>query len=211
MKTFEYTIFKRNVPKTTEIFKKSTVGIAGCGGLGSNIAISLVRAGIGKLVLTDFDIVEPSNLNRQHFFQTDIGKEKVYALAEYLKNINPKVELELHNKKLIKEDIKNIYKNVDIMVEAFDKAESKAWLIESWCINFPKKEIVCASGISGIGNIDKMIVKKTGKIYFIGDGKTDMSEGLNSSKVTIAANMQASTVMEILLDKTESRISNHES
>jgi len=107
----------------------------------------------------------------------------------------------IHNKKLAKEDIKTIYKNVNIMVEAFDKAESKAWLIESWCLNFPTKEIVCASGISGFGNIDKMIVKKTGKIYFIGDGITDMSEGLNSAKVLIAANMQASTVMEILVNK----------
>ena len=192
-------IFERNVKGTTEIFKKSCVGIAGCGGLGSNVAVSLVRAGIGKLILADFDIVEPSNLNRQHFFQDDIGKEKVYALADHLKSINPDVELEIHNKKLVKEDIKDIYGTVDIMVEAFDKAESKAWLIESWCINFPKKEIVCASGISSIGNIDKMIVKKTGKIYFIGDGVTDMSEGLNSAKVIIAANMQASTVMEILV------------
>jgi len=194
-------IFERNVAGTTEILKKATVGIAGCGGLGSNVAVSLVRAGIGKLILVDFDIVEPSNLNRQNFFQDDIGKEKVYALATHLRNINPDVKLEIHNKKLAKEDIKTIYKNVNIMVEAFDKAESKAWLIESWCINFPTKEIVCASGISGFGNIDKMIVKKTGKIYFIGDGITDMSEGLNSAKVLIAANMQASTVMEILVNK----------
>ncbi len=195
------TIFERNVPNTTEIFQNSTIGIAGCGGLGSNIAVSLVRAGIGKLVLADFDVVEPSNLNRQYFFQEDIGREKVYVLAKHLKNINPEIELEIYNKKLVKEDIKKIYKDVDIMVEAFDKAESKAWLIESWCINFPKKEIVCASGISSIGNIDKMIVKKTGKIYFIGDGVTDMSEGLNSAKVAIASNMQASVVMEILLNK----------
>ena len=87
-------LFERNVPGTLEILQKSTVGIAGCGGLGSNAAVSLVRAGIGKLILADHDVVEESNLNRQYYFQSDIGKKKVEALTYHLKAINPEIKLE---------------------------------------------------------------------------------------------------------------------
>jgi len=93
-------IFTRNVKGSTEILAKSVIGIAGCGGLGSNCAVSLVRAGVGNLILADFDLVEPSNLNRQHYFISDIGKPKVEALAEYLRLINPQINLTLINKKL---------------------------------------------------------------------------------------------------------------
>ena len=93
-------IFERNCSGITEKLQQKTVAIAGLGGLGSNAAIALVRAGIGKLIIVDFDKVELSNLNRQHYFQSDLGRLKSEALRDHLININPDIKLEVHNKKL---------------------------------------------------------------------------------------------------------------
>ena len=192
-------LFERNVPGTLEILQKSTVGIAGCGGLGSNAAVALVRAGIGKLIIADHDVVEESNLNRQYFFQSDIGKKKVEALAGHLKGINPEMTLDLIDNKINDSDIAQIFKEAGILIEAFDRAESKAWLIESWCSAFPKRPIVCASGLSGIGNTEDLKVRNAGNIYIVGDGETDMSIGMCSARVAIAANMQANIAIELLV------------
>ena len=191
-------IFSRNVPGTTEILQKATVAIAGCGGLGSNAAVSLVRAGVGCLILADFDVVEVSNLNRQYFFQSDIGKPKVEALAGHLRNINPQVQLVLHKVELTPELISNIFAEADLLIEAFDKAENKHWLIESWCTAFPKRPIIVGSGLSGCGSTETLKVHKSGNIYFCGDETTDMSLGLCAPRVAIVANMQANIAVELL-------------
>lgn len=190
-------IFQRNVKETTELLACKTVGIAGCGGLGSNIAVALTRAGIGKLVLLDFDIVEESNLNRQYFFQSDIGKLKTEALAEHLININPNIAIVIINKKMTKKDI-NLFHDCEILMEAFDKAENKKFLIEAWSVNFPDRPIICGSGISGIGNIEALKIQNAGNIYVCGDQNTDMTEGLNSARIAVAANMQASVALSLL-------------
>jgi len=192
-------LFERNVPGTLEILQKSTVGIAGCGGLGSNAAVSLVRAGIGKLIIADHDVVEESNLNRQYYFQSDTGKKKVEALADHLKAINPEIRLKVIDKQIHASDISGIFQDAEILIEAFDRAESKAWLIESWCIAFPRRPIVCASGLSGIGKTEDLTVRNAGTIYIVGDGETDMSMGLCSARVAIAANMQANIAIELLV------------
>ena len=198
-------IFTRNVPGTTEILQKRIVGIAGCGGLGSNAAVALVRAGIGKLILADFDIVEVSNLNRQYYFQADIGEIKVEALARHLKAINPEIDLDLHKIELTPENISLIFRDADLLIEAFDRAESKQWLIEAWCRAFPEKPIIVGSGLSGLGNSNSLKVQQAGNIYFCGDGETDMSMGLCSPRVAIAANMQANTAIEILVSSIGKR------
>lgn len=192
-------IFERNVKGMTELLKTKAIGIAGCGGLGSNAAVALVRAGIGKLVLVDFDAVEESNLNRQYFFQSDIGKPKVDALAKHLKNINPDVELETYNEKIAPEKIEKFFKDVDILIEAFDAAESKKWLIENWSIKFHDKPIVCGSGLSGFGATSDIHVRKAGNIYLCGDEESDMTMGLCSARVAIAANMEANVAIELLI------------
>ena len=192
-------LFERNVPGSLEILQKSTAGIAGCGGLGSNAAVSLVRAGIGKLIIADHDVVEESNLNRQYYFQSDIGRKKVEALADHVKAINPDITLEVTDKQISASDIAEIFKEADILIEAFDRAESKAWLIESWCIAFPNRPVVCASGLSGIGKTEDLRVRNAGNVYIVGDGETDMSMGLCSARVAIAANMQANIAIELLV------------
>ena len=194
-------IFSRNVPGTTEILQKSIIGVAGCGGLGSNIAVSLTRAGAGTLILVDFDRVELSNLNRQHFFLSHVGKKKVYALEEQLKNINPDINLIKYDCKITPEKVGKIFGTAHILIEAFDKAESKKWLIESWIEAYPDKPIICGNGLSGYGNTDELKVRKIGNIYLCGDGRTDMTMGLCASRVAIAANMEANVAIEILCKK----------
>ncbi len=191
-------IFERNVPGTTEKLQKATVGIAGCGGLGSNAAVALVRAGIGRLILVDHDIVEASNLNRQHYFQTDIGKPKVEALAAHLKAINPDVELTLQDVELTPEAIASIFVNADLLIEAFDRAELKHWLIQAWCLAFPDKPVIAASGVSGCGNTGAMRVHSSGNIHVCGDEESDMSMGLCAARVMMAASMEANVAIELL-------------
>lgn len=189
----------------TEILNNSAVGIAGCGGLGSNAAVALVRAGVGKLVLVDFDKVEESNLNRQYYFQSDLGKKKVNALSKILKSINPYVQLEVYDTELRPENVIEIFGKVDLLIEAFDKAESKQWLIEAWCENFLDKPIICGNGLSGLGRTDELKVFHSGNIYFCGDGSTDMSIGLCSSRIAIVANMQANVAIEYLVKKEQKK------
>ena len=192
-------IFERNVPGTTEKLQKATVGIAGCGGLGSNAAVALARAGVGRLILADPDSVELSNLNRQYFFQSDIGKVKVEALAAHLRAVNPDIELVLHELELTPENTPGVFGDADILIEAFDRAESKHWLIETWCRAFPDRPIVCGSGLSGVGNTGALRVHSSGLIHCCGDEESDMSMGLCAARVGTVANMEANVALELLL------------
>ncbi len=194
-------IFSRNVPGTTAVLQKAIVGIAGCGGLGSNAAVALVRAGIGKLILADFDKVEISNLNRQYYFQSDIGAPKVRALKKHLLDINPNVELVTRQVRLTPENLPELFREADILIEAFDNAEDKKWLIQTWHKHYPEKPVIVGSGLSGLGNLESMKTIKSGNIYFCGDGITESTMGLCSARVAICANLQAGTAIEILVNR----------
>ncbi|MCK5761153.1 MAG: sulfur carrier protein ThiS adenylyltransferase ThiF [Candidatus Delongbacteria bacterium] len=194
-------IFSKNVPGMTEALSNAVVGIAGCGGLGSNIAVSLVRAGIGNLIIADYDVVELSNLNRQYYFTEDIGKKKVYALAERLNQINSSCKINVIDKKLERSDIATLFGDADIMMEAFDKAEYKQWLIEEWSFRLPEKPLISGNGLGGIGKWEKLKVKKVGSLYFCGDGESSDKEGLCSARVAIVANIQSSLAIELLMSK----------
>ncbi len=193
--------FSAHDPKVIPILQKAVIGIAGAGGLGSNIAVSLARAGIGKLVVSDFDKIEPSNLNRQQFFIDQIGTPKVIALLENLNKISPFTQYQMHEIKLNEENIPFIYKDVDIMIEAFDKAEMKAMLIETWLTNFPKKPLIAASGLTGWGKNEILKTRKIDNLYICGDEKTKLQTGISpmAPRVGIVANMQANLVLELLL------------
>jgi sulfur carrier protein ThiS adenylyltransferase len=192
-------LFARNVPGMTERLGHSVVGIAGCGGLGSNAAVALTRAGIGTLILADPDIVQESDLNRQHFFRADIGKPKLEALTGHLRAINPEIQLETHTVRIEPAQVPALFAEANLLIEAFDSAESKEWLIEAWCAAFPDRPIVCASGLAGLGDTHSLRVRSSGSIHFCGDGESDASMGLCSARVAIVANMQANTAIELLM------------
>jgi sulfur carrier protein ThiS adenylyltransferase len=196
----------RHTPGVHERVKRATVGIAGLGGLGSAIAIALARVGVGRLVLADFDVVEPSNLNRQQFFVDQLGLPKTEALAANLARINPYVRTELHTVRLTPENVPTIFRDVDVMVEAFDRADQKAMLLESFGAAFPAKPVVMASGLAGHGSGNSVLVRKLGgNIHVIGDleSAAEPGRGLMAPRVGIAAHMQANTVLRLLLGERE--------
>ena len=175
------------------------IGIAGAGGLGSNCACNLVRSGFDNLKIADFDNVEVSNLNRQFYFQEQLGMPKVKALEESLKRINPSVKVEALIVRLEKENIKNIFADCDIIVEAFDRAEYKTILVEEMLSD--GKFIVSASGLSGIGSSDDMRVNRIKEnLVVVGDLKSDAAEVPPiSPRVNIAAAKQADVILEHVL------------
>ena len=197
----EEDLFERNVKGISEKLKKAKVCILGLGGLGSNVAILLARAGIGYLKLVDFDIVEASNLNRQQYRISHIGIKKTEAIKTIIKEINPFVEIEVLNKKVDRENILSIVGDVEIVVEAFDVAETKAMAIEELLINGDKK-LVSASGMAGLGSANEIITRKIrDNFYLVGDNYSDYEEysGIMSTRVMICAAHQANIVLRIIL------------
>lgn len=198
--TMKQDVFTRNVPGVTERLQKVCVGIAGCGGLGSNAAVMLARAGIGKLILADFDRVEPSNLNRQHFFLSDLGKPKAEALAAYLKAINPTIVLDIHTCMVDRDNMVSIFGEADMLLEAFDQAESKLWLIQSWCSRYPSKPLVSGNGLAGYGSWETLRMEQIGNLVLCGDMTSDMALGMTAPRVMIVAAMQANAVIQLILE-----------
>lgn len=191
-------IFARNVPGSTDILQRRTVAVAGCGGLGSNVAVALVRAGVGHLILIDHDVVAPENLNRQHFFRDDVGRLKVAALADHLRRIQPAVGLDLRERTLQPADVAGLGA-ADLLVEAFDRAEAKRWLVEAWCRAFPERWVIAASGLAGIGRSEEIRVRRSGRIIMCGDFASDQAEGLCAARVLLVAALQANVAIECLV------------
>ena len=197
----EEDLFKRNVKDIAKKLKKAKVCILGLGGLGSNVAVLLARSGIGYLKLIDFDVVEASNLNRQQYRISHIGMKKTEAIKTIIKEINPFVEIEVLNKKIDRENILSIVGDVEIVVEAFDVAETKAMAIEELLINGDKK-LVSASGMAGLGSANEIITRKIrDNFYLVGDNYSDYEEysGIMSTRVMICAAHQANIVLRIIL------------
>ena len=199
---FESLMMARHTPGIHQKIKKSVVGIAGLGGLGSAIAIALARIGVGRLILVDFDVVEPSNLNRQQYFIHQIGMPKVEALKKNIAIINPYVKVQTYQKKIDRNNAERIFEEAEVVVEAFDRADEKAMLINTVSEKMPDKYIVAASGVAGYGeNNEIKTVRFSSKIFIVGDHKTAAQPGvgLMAPRVGIAAHHQANTVLRILL------------
>ncbi len=198
----EYAAVSRHTPGVYQKLKKATVGIAGLGGLGSNIAVALSRIGVGRLILADFDVVEPSNLNRQQFFMDQLGYPKTEALENTLKRINPYNEIKTFNVKISNENVKDIFKGCDLVIEAFDVAECKVMLIKE--LTGSNMIVIAASGMAGIGDNDSIITRKINDfLYIVGDFKNEAvpGRGLMAPRVMIAAAKQANLAVEIILEK----------
>lgn len=203
---FEAQLVARHTPGVHAKVKNAVVGIAGLGGLGSNVAVSLARLGIGKLILVDFDRVEPSNLNRQQYFTRHIGIKKTKALKELIKEINPFVEIETRDIFLDKDNVLDCFKDVEIIVEAFDNPESKATLVNTVLTKDKEKIIVAASGMAGYFSNNTIKTKRIrDNFYLIGDGASEVVDGcgLMAPRVAIAANHQANTVLRIILGERD--------
>lgn len=198
----EYQLISRQGLKEYNILKNSSIAVCGLGGLGSNAAISLARAGVGRLKLIDFDIVEPSNINRQAYFIEHIGKNKTDALKEIINKISPYINIETANIYLDEENILNELSGFQVILECFDNVSSKMKLIEKCVNNMHDSYIIGASGVAGYYNTDKLEQKPLGSnCIVIGDFENEagFNQGLYAPRVAAAANIQANTALRYLL------------
>jgi sulfur carrier protein ThiS adenylyltransferase len=177
------------------------VGIAGCGGLGSNCAVALARTGIGKLILVDDDKLEASNLNRQYFFADQIGEYKSMALRDNIHRIDDTIMVETHVVRLDPNLITELFADCDVIIEAFDRDNEKQMIIETVLGDMPDKSIVSGQGLAGYGKNDLIGTMHSGRLYIVGDHQSEVSPDHPplAPRVGIVAHMQANLVLEILL------------
>lgn len=198
----EALMMSRHTVGVHEKVKSTTVAVTGLGGLGSNIAVALARIGVGRLILVDFDVVEPSNLNRQHYMISHIGMKKTEALKEQLKNINPFIDIETHDVFLDENNLIGVIGQADIAVEAFDGAPSKAMMVSTWRKNRPNHPIVAASGVAGYASSNTVETRKMmDNVYIVGDltSEAKVGQGLMAPRVVVAAGHQANMVLRLIM------------
>lgn len=199
----------RHTPGVHSRMKGSAVGVAGLGGLGSNVAVALVRMGIGTLILADFDLVEPSNLNRQQYSIEHIGMPKTDAMTQILLSVNPYIRVITHDVSLDRNNIPQIFQNVDVIVECLDRAEAKAMFIQTVLELLPETYIIGASGLAGYGDSNNIQSIRLGeKIFMVGDLVTpaEPGRGLMAPRVGIAAHHQANLVVSLLMDSEKAAL-----
>ena len=187
-------------------FSSATAAICGLGGLGSNIAIALARAGIGRLILVDFDRVDITNLHRQQYKAEQIGEYKTEALAANLLEISPYTEVKGATEKVTEDNFLELLEGADIVCEAFDNAEAKAMLVNGVLQKLPECYLVAASGMAGMGSPNRIETRRiTDRFYLCGDGVSDVEEtmGLVAPRVMLCAAHQAQTVLRILAEEYE--------
>lgn len=187
---------------------ETTVAVCGLGGLGSAISVILARMGVGKLILTDFDKVDISNLHRQQYKATQTGKYKTQALEENLKEIAPYLKTRIYTERMSEENFSRIVSDADIVCEAFDNAEAKAELVNFVLTSMPDKCVIASSGMAGLGSANEIHTRRiTDRFYLCGDEKSDVSDsmGLIASRVMVCAAHQAHVVIEILVNECEKR------
>lgn len=199
MNEFEKNLEKQLGEDSLKRIQSVKIGIAGAGGLGSNCAFNLARVGFKNFKIVDFDVIDHSNLNRQFYFSRQVGEEKVKALKDNLESINPDVSIEALCTKIEKTNIKDVFAECDIVVEAFDKAEEKSMLLEE--LLGEKELIVSASGLVGYGKSDEIKVNHIkDNFILIGDLKSDSSSTPPlSPRVNVAAAKQADVILEYVL------------
>jgi sulfur carrier protein ThiS adenylyltransferase len=196
---FEEGLLRYLTVEQLEKIQRTKIGIAGVGGLGSNIANALVRTGFVDFEIVDVDLIEASNLNRQNYYYSEIGQAKVAVTAKRLQQINPDVCVKSTQTKLSKENIKEYFSDRDILFEAFDKVESKTLLLESF--GNSGKLLVSGNGMSGIVGEEIKIRKINEKLYLVGDGVTEVGQDNPplAPRVMACASLMASVAVERVL------------
>lgn len=182
------------------------VAVCGLGGLGSNIAIALARAGVGHLHLIDFDRVDLTNLNRQQYAVGQLGQYKTDALRETLSLVSPYCDVTCDTIQVTEENLPDLLKAEDYICEAFDRAEAKAMLVSGVLEHFPEKYLVAGSGLAGLGSANTIQTRRVSqRFYLCGDGTSDSSVGLGlvASRVLVCAAHEANMILRLIAGERE--------
>ena len=199
--TFRAALVARHGADRQAKFEAARVAVCGLGGLGSNVAVALARAGVGHLHLLDFDRVEPSNLNRQQYAAAQVGLPKAEALRANIAAINPFCDVVAETVRMTPENLAALLADDDIVCEAFDRAEAKAMLVSGVLEIFPQKPVVAASGMSGLASANAITTRRVSKrLYLCGDGATDVDDnlGLYGARVLVCAAHQATMILRLI-------------
>lgn len=202
----ERALVERQGADLTARFSAATVAVCGLGGLGSHIACFLARAGVGRLLLIDFDQVDVTNLHRQQYKASQVGRYKTEALAENLREAAPYIHLTAHTRRLTAENIPQLLGEADIICEALDDPAVKAMLVNTVLEKLPGAYLVAASGMAGLGSANAIRTRRlTSRFYLCGDGVSDVEEGMGlvASRVALCAAQQAHMVLRILSGESE--------
>ncbi|MDR3282795.1 MAG: sulfur carrier protein ThiS adenylyltransferase ThiF [Candidatus Methanoplasma sp.] len=192
----------RHTPGVHARVSGATVGVAGLGGLGSNIVAMLARLGVGRLVIADFDVIEPTNLNRQNYYVEHIGMSKAKATADAVGRINPFIEVVTHDVRITPDNAASMFGGCDVVCEAFDSPTEKAMIVNTLMEKCPGLALVCGSGLAGFGDSNDIhTVKRMGNLYVCGDGfsAARIGTGLMSPRVGICAGHMANAVLRLLM------------
>ena len=179
---------------------EAAVAVCGLGGLGSHIAMALARAGVGRLILVDYDRVEAGNLHRQLYTAEQVGRLKTEALAEVLKAAAPYLAIEKHALRLTALNLEPL-SGAGIICEAFDCPEAKAMLVNQVAERWPEKYLISGSGMAGLGSANSIRTRRiTPRFYLCGDGVSEGGSGMGlvSSRVMLCAAHQAHAALRIL-------------
>lgn len=187
-------------------FTSASVAVCGLGGLGSNIAVSLARAGVGHLTLIDFDRVDISNLNRQQYLPAQLGLPKAKAMRDNVLAIAPYCDVRAFDMKLTPDNIAELTQGCTVIAEAFDKPEQKAMLCNFVLEQLPDRYLVAASGMAGLGSSNEITTRRVSRrFYLCGDGKSDVADGLGlvSARVALCAAHQANMILRLIAGETD--------
>lgn len=190
-------ILKRQGPYVNNILKDTSVSILGCGGLGSNIAMSLARCGVGTIYLYDFDKVEYSNLNRQNYDQDDLGKSKVLQTKKKIEKTIPYTKIYANEVYVSLDNLDEISEKTDIFIEAFDKKEMKS-LVFDYFLGKKDKKLIIGSGLSGLGDLEDIKIKRIDNVTMIGDFTSSPESGLYLPYVGVIASLEALYAVKII-------------
>lgn len=189
--------------------KNAVVGIAGLGGLGSNVGVALTRLRVGKLILVDFDVVEESNLTRQNYFADQIGRHKVDASIENFRRINPDANLEGRKMRLTPEKVVDVFKDCHVIAECFDRADQKQMIVETVLTKMKDVVVVSVSGLAGYGRSNEIVTRRVSdRLVLVGDTVSGTGPGipLAAPRVGVAAYHQANAIAEILLNELHTKL-----
>lgn len=203
---------KQQIDQTLEMCHTKTVqaqiqtgnvAVAGLGGLGSNVAVALTRLGVGTMHLIDFDVVELSNLNRQHYFLEHIGMYKTDALKSQLLRINPYLNIRVSRTKVTRDNLANLLAEPDIICEAFDQPEEKAMLVNGVRELFPEKRLIAASGMSGYGSSQLIHTRKISDYFYLCGDETESvtAPTLMAPRVALCAAHEANMILRLILNQ----------
>ncbi|MGD0318623.1 MAG: molybdopterin-synthase adenylyltransferase MoeB [Nitrososphaerales archaeon] len=141
-------------PEGQRRLKGSSVIVVGVGGLGAPAVVYLAAAGVGRVALVDYDTVKMSNLQRQFLFgETDVGRKKVEVASERLRQVNPNVEVVVHDMKLDSGNALAVIRNYDVVIDATDNLPSR-YLINDASVLLGKPDVYASAlGFDGQASV----------------------------------------------------------